>query len=238
MIGGGARESDPGLVLEPGEHASGAWHPCASHRDESLPVLHSLARRNDGTVWAWGGGSWDQLGDGNTAGSPTPVQVSGLSRATAIAAGNYHSLAVRDDGTVWAWGGGWWGQLGDGTTTQAPTPVQVKDLTGATAVAGSDNHSLAVRNDGTVWGWGNNGVGQLGDPSTVQTFTPVQVHGVTGATAVAAAGTHSLAVHSCPRIESRLLQALPADAFHQRGHLKLYRHERPTSTTTVPASEG
>src|SRR5262245_3606570 len=51
---------------------------------------HSLALKQDGTVWAWGGGN---LGNGTTNGSATPVQVSDLSGVTAVAAGSSHSLA-------------------------------------------------------------------------------------------------------------------------------------------------
>src|SRR6185369_16371097 len=59
---------------------------------------HSLALKSDGTVWAWGLGDGGQLGDGNfyttgNRGVATPVQVSGLSAVTAIAAGG-DSLAL------------------------------------------------------------------------------------------------------------------------------------------------
>jgi LPXTG-motif cell wall-anchored protein len=59
-----------------------------------------------------------------------PVQVPGLSRVIAIAAGAYHSLAVKSDGTVWAWGGNGAGQLGDGSTTDHQRPVPVRALRG------------------------------------------------------------------------------------------------------------
>jgi hypothetical protein len=64
---------------------------------------HSLALKSDGTVWAWGAGRSGQLGDGNFytnlpggffGGVATPVQVIGLSAATAIAAGGDNSLAL------------------------------------------------------------------------------------------------------------------------------------------------
>jgi alpha-tubulin suppressor-like RCC1 family protein len=65
---------------------------------------HSLALKNDGTVWTWGNNSDGQLGDGTTTGHNTPVQVSDLTDVIAIAGGAYHSLALKNNGTVWAWG--------------------------------------------------------------------------------------------------------------------------------------
>lgn len=93
---------------------------------------HTLALKGDGTVWAWGYNNNGQLGTGTSSGeSPvqTPVQVTGLTGITAIAAGAYHSLAVKNDGTVWAWGDNGQGQLGDKTKTDRTTPVQVQGLT-------------------------------------------------------------------------------------------------------------
>ncbi len=61
---------------------------------------HSLALRNDGTVWGWGYHNHGQLGDG-TRGDPscacrtTPVQTERLADVTAISAGVGHSLALR-----------------------------------------------------------------------------------------------------------------------------------------------
>src|SRR5664279_894217 len=49
----------------------------------------------DGTVLAWG--------YNGTANSSTPVQVAGLTGATAVAGGALAGYALRGDGTVWAW---------------------------------------------------------------------------------------------------------------------------------------
>lgn len=106
---------------------------------------HSLALRSDGTVWAWGDNSVGQLGNSSAgSGTTSPVQVSGLTGVTSIAAGLSHSLALRSDGTAWAWGSNWVGQLGNGTTTNSPVPVQVSNLTGVTAIAAGGNHNLVL----------------------------------------------------------------------------------------------
>ena len=76
-----------------------------------------MAARSDGTVWAWGDNRVGELGDGTTTDRLAPVQVTGLTGVTQVAAGCTHSLALRSDGTVWAWGANGAGQLGRGTVT-------------------------------------------------------------------------------------------------------------------------
>jgi alpha-tubulin suppressor-like RCC1 family protein len=59
-----------------------------------------LGLRSDGTVVAWGGNAYGQLGDGTTIGSVIPVQVSGLSGVTQVSAGLDYSLAVHTIGFI------------------------------------------------------------------------------------------------------------------------------------------
>ena len=73
---------------------------------------HSLALKDDGTVWSWGWNHFGQLGNGSTIEeSNTPVQVSSLTNVVAIDDGQYSLLALKDDGTVWSWGRNDVGQL-------------------------------------------------------------------------------------------------------------------------------
>ena len=156
---------------------------------------HSLALKDDGTVWAWGYNYYGQVGDGTTTEKRTPVQVNGLSGVTAIAGGDSYSLALKNDGTVWAWGANDYGQLGDGTTTRKIIPVQVSGLSGIIAVDSGESHSLALKNDGTVWAWGYNSYGQLGDGMTAgNRTTAVQVSRLSGIIAIASGAKHSLAL--------------------------------------------
>ncbi|MBI5778435.1 MAG: putative Ig domain-containing protein [Planctomycetes bacterium] len=164
-------------------------------------AYHSIALKNDGTVWTWGSNYYGQLGDGTMTDRLTPVQVTGLTGVIAITKGIIHNVALKNDGTVWTWGNNWYGQLGDGTTTDRLTPVQVTGLTGVIAIAGGFYNSMsALKNDGTVWAWGANWYGQLGDGTTTDHLTPVQVKGPGGVglliniIAIAGGDYHSIAL--------------------------------------------
>jgi alpha-tubulin suppressor-like RCC1 family protein len=155
---------------------------------------HSLALRNDGTVWAWGENSFGQLGDGTLTERDTPVEVPGLSSVTAISAGFEHSLALTNDGVVYAWGRNTFGQLGDGTTQQSEVPIAVTNLSNLIAVRGGGQFSLALRADGTVWTWGENNEGQLGDDSLTNSPVPVEVTGLENVVSVGVGHQHGLAL--------------------------------------------
>ena len=95
------------------------------HLGAFLSFFHVVIKYflNDGTVWSWGS---FPLGDGTTNNSSIPIQVSGLTDITMIAAGWSHSLALAFDGTVWSWGVNSDGQLGNRPNTNNYIPVQVR----------------------------------------------------------------------------------------------------------------
>lgn len=159
----------------------------------------SFAIKSDGTLWAWGGNSYGQLGIGTYSDSNHPVQVSGLSNVTAVVGGTGHSLALMNDGTVRAWGSNDWGELGNGTSIKSNVPVTVLNLANVIAIASGDSHSLALKSDGTAWAWGWNGNGQLGDGTNMYRSLPVQVSFPAGTVITAVNGgywAHSLALRS------------------------------------------
>jgi len=155
-------------------------------------LYHTVALRDDGTVWAWGSNDNGELGDNNMGtNSDLPRQVVGpegigyLTGIVAIKAGSYHTVALKDDGTVWAWGNDGNGCLGNGDLTgNYDTPVQVVDETGLNyitdvkGIAAGNYNTAALKNDGMVSSWGGNAIGQLGNgefgsSSNIPVFTGV-----------------------------------------------------------------
>jgi alpha-tubulin suppressor-like RCC1 family protein len=179
---------EPGLVKKPREILQSAHGIAPTGTTIAAGAYHSLVVAADGRVWAWGGNSSGQLGDGSQTNRNLPVLVHGpvepglLNYVIAVAAGQSHSLALRADGTVWAWGDNQFGQLGDGTTETRLTPVKVIGLerrldprNKVTAVAAGAWFSLALLSDGTMRAWGSNTWGQLGDGTRVDRLVPGRV---------------------------------------------------------------
>ncbi|MDI6897487.1 RCC1 domain-containing protein [Methanocella conradii] len=81
--------------------------------DISCGGAHSLALKDDGTVWAWGKNYAGQLGDSTNESRGTPFKVP-IPAAKAIFAGYYSNVIIDKDNNVWAWGMDDYGQLGDG----------------------------------------------------------------------------------------------------------------------------
>ena len=153
---------------------------------------HSCALRSTKEVKCWGHPG--TLGNGSTAGSLVPVDVSGINTAIAISADNSHTCVLLEDGRIACWGVGGTGQLGDGATTNRLAPVIVAGISTAIAVSAGGNHTCALLADGSVKCWGNNGSGQLGDGTLTGSASPVTVTGIANATAISAGFSHTCAL--------------------------------------------
>ncbi len=135
---------------------------------------HNLALTSDGRVMAWGLNHSGELGTGTRDKASTPVEVKGLDRIVAIAAGtgsggNGSSGAVRDDGTVWMWGTGTSAMTGNdpGLSPDDPegrvlVPAPIKGITGARSLSIGAGHVAVLLADGTLRLWGFDGYGQTG----------------------------------------------------------------------------
>jgi alpha-tubulin suppressor-like RCC1 family protein len=169
---------------------------------------YSLVVKSDGTVWAWGDDTVDELGLGlncsfGSCYSNSPAQTVGLSSITEVGASRWGvSIALRSDGAVWAWGmysnrffdpNAAWGSGGC-----TGTPIQVIGLSNIVAIAVGSQHAVALNQDGTVWTWGWDSQGQLGtgDPfvNNSHGYAPAQVPGLSNVVSIAAGDSHSVAV--------------------------------------------
>jgi alpha-tubulin suppressor-like RCC1 family protein len=153
---------------------------------------HSVALKDDGTVWAWGSGTSGQLGNGASTNVYKP-QAIGLGGVTAVAAGRNHTLALMTNGTVRAWGYNGYGNLGDGSSTTRNIPVATT-ISAVSSIDAGTQHSVALKSNGTVWSWGQGSSGQLGSGSSANSSTPVQASGLSGVSAVVAGGYHTVAL--------------------------------------------
>ncbi len=147
---------------------------------------HSLAAKNDGTVWAWGLNSSGQLGNGTTTSSSVPMRVSDLTDVKQVAAGKAHSLALTRSGILYAWGSNQYSQIGSGANP-VTTPAQI--LADVKSMDAGGNFNVALKSDGTVWTWGQNDYGQLGIGNTVNQSQPQPVPGLSNMSMVSA-GIH------------------------------------------------
>ena len=118
---------------------------------------HTVARRSDGSVVAWGSNSWGQCN--------VPVLPIGLAYV-AIAAGGRHTVARRSDGSVVAWGYNNWGQCN--------VPALPGGLTYVEVAAGS-SHTVARRSNGSVIAWGDNASGQCNVPALPAGLSYVEI---------------------------------------------------------------
>ncbi len=167
---------------------------------------HTVALKDDGSVWAWGDNRWGQLGNGTTNASQVPILVAGLNDITAITVGGTFAMALNADGTVWAWGANHAGQLGNGTINDSLRPMQVRlpdgsSFSGVRALAAGLGHAVALKGNGSVWTWGLNDQRQISGGSNKYYCNPVPVKrpdgtALTDCLAIAAGGRHTLALRA------------------------------------------
>lgn len=162
----------------------------------------TLALKNDGTVWGWGGqGAYAELGAGPlNAGGNLPSQIAGLSNIRMVAAGAFHGMAIDTSGRVWTWGRNDWGELGNGAFGSPgvgyPGPYQVGGvLTGVNIVSigAGQSHSFAVAADGTLYAWGYNAECELGNAGG-STSLPAVVTTLSNVSFATGGDLHSIAI--------------------------------------------
>jgi uncharacterized protein (TIGR02145 family) len=168
----------------------------------------SYAIDTDGNLYAWGIGTYGQMGNGGLTNVRAPTLVAGgdLPAGTKFAdvsAGSHHVVALSADGKVYTWGLGLQGQMGDGTNTEnnrTPKLVQAGNISPTTvirSITAGGYHTMAIDVDGNLYAWGENVRGQIGNGASgsgVFVLTPWRVNG--GAGSGLSAGTRFKAMDS------------------------------------------
>jgi len=143
--------------------------------DDSVSAING-----DGELFTWGFNSSGQLGQGNTTGTSSPIQVGSLSD-WATCTGGYQKWAIKTDGTWWYIGGSnALGSAGQGNTTAYCSPVQIGTETYWSKCAGNNQNGYAITNhgssnDGQLWSVGGGYAGALGVGNETNYSSPVQV---------------------------------------------------------------
>ena len=140
---------------------------------------HSLALKNNGTLWAWGQ-------NGGNLGMEYDFRTFNLGYYPfgwdEFAASRNYTMAIKTDGTLWAWGTPSNGELGDGfVNVTRSSPVQIGTLNNWSKIfvnkeqGSSEERTFSIKTDGTLWGWGVNTAGQLGFNNVISRSSPVQI---------------------------------------------------------------
>jgi hypothetical protein len=162
---------------------------------------HTCALLSTGRVACWGRNYVGELGDGTTSGPETcfvnnnepyacskiPVMVSGITNATAIAAGGDHTCALLATGKVECWGE-------QDFERGSSVPVEVGGVAGVVALTTGYWQTCALLSNRHIACWGLGGYGGLGNGTTTGGATPVEVSGITDATEVSTGDDHTCAV--------------------------------------------
>ena len=163
---------------------------------------HTIALKNDGTLWAWGSNNTGQLGNGTRTYYSSPIQVGALTNWKQIDSHDANGVipyglvgAIKTDGTLWTWGDNIIGMLGNGTQTAYSSPIQIGALTNWKTISCGYSFMAAIKNDGTMWGWGGNQYGQLGNGTTSYYSSPIQIGALTTWKRLSSGGnSHRLAI--------------------------------------------
>ncbi len=150
-----------------------------------------LAVGADGPLYAWGGNTYGEVGNGGTSPQPEPEEVALAGGVDPVAIAQSQagsSFAIGSDGNLYAWGNNASGQLGLGPTAgneDTPQVVTLGPSVTAVAVSAGQAHTLAIGSDGHVYAWGDDSTGELGDGGSTQEDSPERVDLPVGVTAVA-----------------------------------------------------
>lgn len=164
--------------------------PAVAHgRTFNMGVLGGAGIRR---VYAWGQGTYGQLGNGPAPNADEPQVVPGLEpEVVQIAAGENFALALEANGNLYAWGYSEQGQTGVYDFVTKPHLI----LTGINHICAGPQDGYAINSSEKVLSWGQNDEGQLGRNVGAPAYSdvPGEVEHVSKAVGCAGGGDFALA---------------------------------------------
>lgn len=146
----------------------------------SASSSHSIALKDDNTLWSWGSNGFGELGNNSTTSSSTPIQIGTDTNWSIAKAGSNTSFAIKATATLWTWGRNDYGQLGDNTIIEKHLPTQLGTATNWTTISAGGHHIVTQRTanifNTNTYSWGNNLYGQLGDGTLVEKHIPTLIN--------------------------------------------------------------
>ena len=156
---------------------------------------HTCALDEHGAIRCAGFNRRGQLGDGRTITSGSPVQVSGVTNAVALASGGEHTCAAQADGQILCWGENDEGEAGNGSYVAEQTvPHVVYGIASPLQMVAGSAHTCATFEAGVNACWGNNGAGRLGNGTTQNSAIPLGVVGLGAVTELSVGDRSSFAL--------------------------------------------
>jgi len=116
---------------------------------------HTIALKNDGTLWSWGNNWAGQLGVGDSKDSVVPAQIGADHNWVRVWAGMLQNAALKSDGSLWVWGDN---PANSNQLARSPknllSPTPFSPDTNWVNAAFGNQVLLAIKSDGTLWAWG------------------------------------------------------------------------------------
>ena len=165
--GFGLNQAGPTYLSSPTQVGSDAnWSTTSCNYDGALAI------KTDGTLWAWGFGTYGELGQNARTNLSSPAQIAGTDWSR-VDSGAHTVLALKTDNTLWGWGLNDHGAIGANFGTARSSPVQIPGSWSTQSCGRST--SGGVRTDGTLWTWGSDTYGSGGRNNTGSKSSPIQI---------------------------------------------------------------
>jgi len=149
--------------IEPAIGIEAQGNRLSSGEDYSFVVME------DGTMWAWGYPTHDNLFWWPSGQSPTKM----MHDVVAVSSADATAMAIRSDGSLWGWGANAAKQVDHGWMDWLDRPLMM--LEDVVAVSTSNYLTMAIKSDGSLWGWGIIWNGQHGYHGDVDPRIPVWI---------------------------------------------------------------